>query len=271
MTDVAVALTVDQPKADEGKEGQPPRIVIRDLRKTFGTNSIFDGFDASIAIGKITSIFGPNGCGKSTLLHMAAGLDEPDSGSIDFEPRRCAPQTGYVFQNYREALFPWRSAYQNIAYPLQVAEWSKSAQQERIDTMVDLFGVGFDLHRYPYELSGGQQQITAVMRSLATNPDVLFLDEPFSALDFEMTLSLRDTLQQVHLTTGVTMVLVSHDLEEAVYLADDIILLSKPPTAVARTIVFDAKRPRNEDTMSSPEFVRVKAEALDVFQREVRR
>lgn len=270
MPDLAVSSNNQRSIAEDTEDPQR-RIIVRGLRKTFAGNTVFDDFNASIAMGKVTSIFGPNGCGKSTLLHMAAGLVDLDAGSIDFEPGKRRPQTGYVFQNYREALFPWRSAYENIAYPLIVAGWSKSEKRQLIDTMVDLFGVGFDLHRYPYELSGGQQQITAVMRALATNPDVLFLDEPFSALDFEMTLSLRDTLQQVQLATGVTMVLVSHDLEEAVYLSDEIMLLSKPPTSVVRVITFDAERPRNEATLSSPEFVRVKAEALAVFQREVRR
>ncbi|QFG22583.1 ABC transporter ATP-binding protein [Actinomadura sp. WMMB 499] len=250
------------------------RLAIEDLRKRFGANQIFDGFDVTFSLGRVTSIFGPNGCGKSTLLNMAAGLLKPDGGAIRFEtgdPEAPVPRTGYVFQNYREALFPWRSAYQNICYPLKVAGWSKAARRERVDEMAELFGIRFDLHRYPYLMSGGQQQITAVMRSLATNPEVLFLDEPFSALDYEMTLSLRDTLQAVQHATGVTMILVSHDLDEAVYLSDEILLLTKAPTGLAERLHFDAPRPRGSGTMSSPDFVAVKAEALEIFRREVHR
>lgn len=255
---------------------QPGRLVIEDLHKRFGKNTIFDGFDLAFQLGKITSIFGPNGCGKSTLLNLAAGLIAPDAGTIRFDSGTAGstspvPKTGYVFQNYREALFPWRSAHQNIAYPLKVAGWSRSACQERIEELVELFGIRFDLHRYPYLMSGGQQQITAVMRSMATSPDVLFLDEPFSALDYEMTLSLRDTLQSVQHATGVTMVLVSHDLEEAVYLSDEIVLLTKAPTSLAERLHFDAPRPRSTETISTSEFVDVKAQALETFRREVRR
>lgn len=106
------------------------------------------------------------------------------------------------------------------------------------------------------------------MRALATRPNILFLDEPFSALDYEATLAIRDKLQDVFAATGVTIVMISHDLEEAVYLADHILLLTKRPTRIAEQVVFDASRPRTLDTLSDPEFVRVKAHSLDVFRRE---
>jgi NitT/TauT family transport system ATP-binding protein len=127
------------------------------------------------------------------------------------------------------------------------------------------------LNRYPYELSGGQQQTASIMRALAPNPEVLFLDEPFSALDFEMTLFIREKLQEVFMQTGTTMLLVSHDLEEAVYLADQVLLLTKRPTKVAEILHYGDARPRTTETLSEPSFITAKKRSLEIFQREVRR
>ena len=121
--------------------------------------------------------------------------------------------------------------------------------------LVASFDVKFDLKRYPYELSGGQQQTASIMRALAPNPEVLFLDEPFSALDFEMTLFIREKLQEVFMQTGTTMMLVSHDLEEAVYLADEVLLLTKRPTRIAEILRYDDPRPRTVATLSEPSFI----------------
>ena len=178
---------------------------------------------------------------------------------------------GYVFQNYRDALFPWRRAIDNIRYPLVLAKTPRAEVERRVEQLVASFQPTFDLNRHPYELSGGQQQLVSIMRALAPEPEVLFLDEPFSALDYEMTLFIRDRLQQVFVETGTTMVLVSHDLEEAVWLADTIVLLTRRPTRVAEVLRFDAPRPRDIGTLSDPGFVRAKAHALRVFQREVRK
>ena len=127
----------------------------------------------------------------------------------------------------------------NIAYPLKLEGKSKASGGSAHGELVASFDVKFDLNRYPYELSGGQQQTASIMRALAPNPEVLFLDEPFSALDFEMTLFIREKLQEVFMATGTTMMLVSHDLEEAVYLADEVLLLTKRPTRVAEDTAYD--------------------------------
>ncbi len=178
---------------------------------------------------------------------------------------------GYVFQNYREALFPWLSAIENIRYPLKFLNMSVAEQRTRVDRIVEYFGVNIDLKRYPYQMSGGQQQLVSIMRALVVEPEVLFLDEPFSALDYEMTLLMRDQLQKAFMETKTTMVLVSHDLEEAVYLADYILLLSRYPAKVADFVPFETVRPRHADTVLEPEFVKVKARCLETFQREVRK
>jgi NitT/TauT family transport system ATP-binding protein len=137
--------------------------------------------------------------------------------------------------------------------------------------LVASFDVKFDLNRYPYELSGGQQQTASIMRALAPKPEVVFLDEPFSALDYEMTLFIREKLQEVFIQSGTTMMLVSHDLEEAVYLADQILLLTKRPTKIAEILKYDDPRPRTVNTLSEPSFISTKKLSLEIFQREVRR
>jgi NitT/TauT family transport system ATP-binding protein len=252
---------------------QPPgtHVTIRGLNKAFGGSPLYQNFDLNIPKGKIVSIFGPNGCGKSTLINMISGLMPIDGGQILFDGKTLKDtRIGYVFQNYRDALFPWMSAWDNIAYPLKRSGVKREEVKRRVDELIALFEIRFNLKLYPYELSGGQQQTVCIMRALATCPEVLFLDEPFSALDFEMTLFIREKLQEANLATGVTMMIVSHDLEDAVFLADKILLLTRRPTRIAEFIDFDMPKPRAPEAVSDPLFIATKAHALAVFQREMR-
>ncbi len=245
-------------------------VTVRGLSKSFSGTPLYTNFNLDLPRGKIVSIFGPNGCGKSTLMNMIAGLVPLDAGEILFDGKSLKDtQIGYVFQNYRDALFPWISAWDNIAYPLKRKGLKPAEVKRRVDELVALFEIRFDLQRYPYELSGGQMQTVCIMRSLATRPEVLFLDEPFSALDFEMTLFIRAKLQEAQLATSTTMVIVSHDLEDAVFLADRILLLTRRPTRIAEVVPFDLPRPRAPEVVAEPEFVRVKAHTLEVFRREM--
>lgn len=247
-------------------------ITIRGLFKQYAGSPLYRNFNLDLPQNRFTSIFGPNGCGKSTLINMIAGLTPVDAGEILFDGKTLRETTiGYVFQNYRDALLPWKRALDNVKYPLEIAGQGKAEGNRRVEELVASFDIKFDLHRYPYELSGGQQQLVSIMRALAPHPEVLFLDEPFSALDYEMTLFIRDKLQEIFRATGVTMLLVSHDLEEAVYLADQVLLLTKRPARVAETVCFSAPRLRNADTLSTEDFIRTKARCLEIFQREVRK
>jgi len=247
-------------------------VTIRGLTKRFPDAIVYERFDLDIPRGKLVSIFGPNGCGKSTLINMITGLIPIDAGEILFDGKPLRDiKFGYVFQNYREALFPWLRAIDNIQYPLKLMKLPKAERRTRTERMVAGLGVKIDLNRYPYELSGGQQQLVSILRALVVGPQILFLDEPFSALDYEMTLFMRDQLQRVFVETGTTTVLVSHDLEEAVYLADRILLLSRRPASIADYVRYDAARPRSDATLSQHDFIRVKAHCLEVFQREVRK
>jgi NitT/TauT family transport system ATP-binding protein len=249
-----------------------PHVTIRGLCKRYTDATIYDHFDFDIPRGKLISVFGPNGCGKSTLINMIAGLVPPDAGEVLFDGRPLSRvKFGYVFQNYREALFPWLRAFDNIAYPLKVMGVTKTEREARVERLIERLGVKIDLALYPYHLSGGQQQLVSIMRALIVEPEILFLDEPFSALDYEMTLFMRDQLQRVFIETSTTTVLVSHDLEEAVYLSDYVLLLSRHPARVVEFVSYDAPRPRTDKTLSEPGFITTKARCLKLFQREVKR
>jgi NitT/TauT family transport system ATP-binding protein len=253
-------------------EAAKPHVTVRGLSKRFDKTVIYDNFDLDIPRGELIAVFGPNGCGKSTLINMIAGLVPADGGQILFDGRRLDEiKFGYVFQNYREALFPWMRAFDNIAYPLKLMRVPPAQRRARAEALVAHLGIKLDLSLYPYQMSGGQQQLVSILRALVVEPEILFLDEPFSALDYEMTLFMREQLQRIFLETGTTTILVSHDLEEAVFLADRVLLLSRHPARIAAFTPVAAARPRTDATLSDPDFVRTKAACLDVFQREVRR
>lgn len=247
-------------------------ISVKNLCKSFAGASLYQNFNLDLPNNQLVSIFGPNGCGKSTLINMISGLIPCDSGDIQIhgKPIRRA-RIGYVFQNYRDSMFPWLSAYDNIAYPLRIKGVSNRDCRDRINQLIETFNIRLDLRRYPYSFSGGQQQLVSILRALVANPEVLFLDEPFSALDFETTLFVRDKLQEIFMATGIPMLMVVHNLEEAVFLADTILLLSKRPTHLVEAVPFTAPRPRTPDTLTSPQFIEVSRHCLDIFRQEMRK
>ncbi len=246
------------------------RIEIRGLTKQFGDSDVYRGFNLDLQEGEFVSIFGPNGCGKSTFINLISGIIPIDFGTVLYDGKTIAQtRLSYVFQNYREALFPWMSAIRNIQYPLKILGLDKKTQSLRVEALLAEFNIKIDLNRYPYELSGGQQQMVSILRALITDPEVLFLDEPFSALDYEMTLFMRERLQHVFLKRRNTMILVSHDLEEAVQLANRVLMLTRRPTRVAETVMVDVPWPRDAKSLTSPEFVAIKSHCLEVFSREV--
>ena len=223
------------PAAGDPVSARRPVITIRGLSKSFNDTVIYDKFDLDLPQGEFISIFGPNGCGKSTLINMISGLMPVDAGQVLFDGQTIQEtRLSYVFQNYRDALFPWLRAIDNIHYPLKLMGLSRRERDQRVEQLLADFGVKIDLNSYPYMLSGGQQQTVSILRALVTNPEVLFLDEPFSALDYEMTLFMREQLQRMFMKTKTTTLLVSHDLEEAVQLANHVLLLDAAADAGGR-------------------------------------
>lgn len=245
-------------------------ITVRGLRKSFDGAVIYGGFDLDLPQGKCVSIFGPNGCGKSTMINLIAGLTPMDGGHVLFDGQTIEQtRTSYVFQNYRDALFPWLRAIDNIHYPLKLLNVPRRERDRRIERMLADFELKIDLNAYPYTLSGGQQQTVSILRALVTDPEVLFLDEPFSALDYEMTLFMREQLQRIFMKRTMTAILVSHDLEEAVQLADKVLLLTRRPTRVADFVDIDLPWPRKTESVTDARFVELKSHCLNVFQRQL--
>lgn len=204
-------------------------LEIRNLTKSFGTFRALRDIDLDVEAGEFVCFLGPSGCGKTTLLRAIAGLDRQDGGSI-FQNGRdisalpvVARDFGIVFQSY--ALFPNLTASDNIGYGL--ARLAKTERRRRVQELVDLIGLGDHAHKYPAALSGGQQQRVALARALAPSPGLLLLDEPLSALDAQVRLYLRDQLRDLQIRLGVTTIMVTHDQEEAIAVADRIVVMNR--------------------------------------------
>lgn len=277
MGKVTAIRNADWPAAETPAPGPSPQprqayVTVRGLSKKFQGTTIYDDFSIDLPMGKFISVFGPNGCGKSTFINMISGLMPMDAGEVLYDGQTIRDtKISYVFQNYREALFPWMRAVDNIHYPLKVLGVGRRERERRVEKLLAEFDVPFDLKAYPYTLSGGQQQTVSILRALVTDPEVLFLDEPFSALDYEMTLFMRERLQHIFMKLKTTTLLVSHDLEEAIQLADQVVLLTRRPTRVAEIVPVDLPWPRDLDVTTGEGFINLKRHCLDRFWREVKR
>jgi NitT/TauT family transport system ATP-binding protein len=213
--------------------------------------------------GSFTALIGPSGCGKSTLLKIIAGLDHPDQGAVligGAAPiEKCRQGAlGVAFQD--AALLPWRTVRQNIALPLQVLGRSLSNQASRIEQLIDLVGLrGFEDAR-PGQLSGGMRQRVAIARTLVTEPSVLLLDEPFGALDQILRRSMNLELQRIWLESRPTTVLVTHGIDEALFLADRIVVMQRNPGRIACIVEVPFARPRRAELFAATEFHRLEDE-----------
>ena len=206
-------------------------ILIENLTKNFGNNIILDHINLEIKTGKLTALLGPSGSGKSTLLRLIAGLENQNSGRIWLAGKNTnfltiqERQIGFVFQNY--ALFNHLTVFQNIAYGLKIQRLKNQQIKNRVQELLKLIQLETFYNRYPSQLSGGQRQRIALARALAIEPKVLLLDEPFGALDIQVRKDLRNWLKTLHEKVSVTTLLVTHDQQEAMALAHEIIILKK--------------------------------------------
>jgi len=206
-------------------------ILIEDLTKNFGKSLILDHINLEIKTGSLIALLGPSGSGKSTLLKLVAGLEHQDSGRIWLTGKDTnflsiqERQIGFVFQNY--ALFKHLTVFQNISYGLEIQKTSKTQIAHRVQELLQLIQLEDFVDRYPAQLSGGQKQRVALARALAIEPKVLLLDEPFGALDFQVRKDLRNWLKKLHEEVSMTTLFVTHDQQEAMELAHEIIILKK--------------------------------------------
>ena len=229
----------------------PVKLSIKDLRKEYfsGTRADFlalDGLDLDVAEGEFVSVLGPSGCGKSTLLEIIAGLQEPSSGVIAIDGLASEKRRSHlaiVFQQY--GLFPWLTVQKNIEYGLKIRGIAKKTRNEISRQHIEMVNLnGFEKF-YPHELSGGMQQRVALARALANSPDILLLDEPFAALDAQTRENCQRELLNLWKQTGVTIVFVTHDVSEAIFLSDRVVVMSRCPGAVKESIPIEISRPRD--------------------------
>ncbi|WP_430504027.1 ABC transporter ATP-binding protein [Haloparvum sp. PAK95] len=244
-------------------------IEVDDVSKVFsedgGAIQALDGVDFDVHEGEFVCIVGPSGCGKSTLFRIIAGLETPTEGEVRVGGRRVTdpgPDRGMVFQD--DALFPWRTAYENVKYGLEeVGPPAGDTVAERAEYCLELVGLAEFADSYPKTLSGGQRQRVGIARALAVDPPTLLMDEPFGSLDERTKTSLHAELLDIWSTTEKTVLFVTHDVEEAVYLADRIVVFTDRPGSVAEEIDVDVPRPRDR---TSDAFVEVKSRVLSHFR-----
>jgi NitT/TauT family transport system ATP-binding protein len=246
-------------------------LSVRGIGKTFdasgGELSAIRSVDLGVGEGEFVSIIGPSGCGKSTLLQIVAGLLAPSSGEVRFEGKPIVePPLGmvYLFQQYSRSLFPWLTVEQNVAFGFRHATaLSQRAAAERCIRYLGMVGLADFRGRSPWELSGGMQQRVAIARALAAEPRVLLLDEPFSSVDALTRLELNGLILDLWSQTGLTVLLVTHDVEEAVYLSDRIVLLTRRPATIAEAFVNALPRPRTPvESREDPRFLALRHELL---------
>jgi NitT/TauT family transport system ATP-binding protein len=221
-----------------------------------------------VARGEFACVVGPSGAGKTTLLRCLAGLMPPTSGEAFFEgaPLRSVPEgIGVVFQDYGRSLFPWLTVTRNIELPLRVRGVGRAERASRVAEVLASVGLPEHGRHYPWQLSGGMQQRVAIARALAYRPDLLLMDEPFASVDAQARFELEDLILRVRQEFGVTVVFVTHDIDEAVYLGDRIVVVSKSPGVVTEIVDVALPRPRDQiATRRDPAFTRYREHLLSL-------
>jgi len=229
----------------------------------------------SVAASELVCVVGPSGCGKTTLLRCAAGLLEPTGGEILLEGAPVAgppPDLAVVFQEYGRSLFPWMTVRANVELPLRSKGLGGDHRRRLVDDALAAVGLG-DVHgAYPWQLSGGMQQRVAIARAVAYEPHVLLMDEPFAAVDAQTRAELEDLVRAVWRRTGVTIVFVTHDIDEAVYLGQRVLMLSSSPTVVQEDLAVDLPGERDQlTTRSDPRFTQLRSHVYAQIQQAKRR
>ncbi len=228
-----------------------------------------DRVSTEIAVGEFVCIVGPSGCGKSTLLNAIAGLEHATSGAVRVDGAVVtgpAAQRGMVFQ--QPALFPWKSVRENVAYGPRMAGLSNDEARQVADDLLEMVGLAAFGDKRPQTLSGGMQQRVAIARALANTPSILLMDEPFGALDAQTRAMMQENLLQIWHQVGITVVFVTHDIDEAIFLADRILVMSAGPGRFVQEITVDIERPRLPEIAIDPRFVDIKRRSLEIIRRE---
>lgn len=246
------------------------------ISKTFMRNGqavvALEDFDLSIAEGEFVSIVGPSGCGKSTFLHIVGGFEPRTAGSITLASKpvsKPGPDRGMLFQDY--ALYPWRTVLGNVAWALEVKGMPKKEREQLARKYIDMVGLSRFEGAYPAELSGGMKQRVALARTLVYEPQILLMDEPFGALDAQTRELMQEELTDIWQENQRTVLFVTHDIEEALYLSDRVIVFTARPGRIKADIRVDLPRPRHPGIRKTPEFMHYHTQIWDMLRDEVLR
>ncbi len=246
------------------------------MAKTYGTGAKSTRAIADVSLtvedGEFLCVVGPSGCGKTTLLKCVAGLMRPTHGRVLLRGKpvtRPPEEMALVFQEYSRSLMPWASVANNVLLPLRHKKLARSERKRLVQESLEAVGLGASSDRYPWQLSGGMQQRVAIARALAYQPSILLMDEPFASVDAQTRGDLEDLTLRVREEYGITILFVTHDIDESVYLADRVVVLTHAPTEVKELVGVDLPRPRDQiSTKELPEFAHLRAHVYRLIKRE---
>jgi len=267
--------TVLVPRTEKTPEATPaPILSVQGLSKSYrgraGDTLVLDGVDVEVARGEFLCIVGPSGAGKTTLLRCMSGLLAPSAGAVFLDGERVTKppaRLAVVFQDYSRSLMPWMSVQANVVLPLRSQGMPKRERIERARSALAAVGLSASGEQYPWQLSGGMQQRVAIARALAFEPEALLMDEPFASVDAQTRAELEDLILSVRREFGVTVILVTHDIDEAVYLGDNVVVLSGTPTRVREHIRVELGPERDQLTTEAlPEFTALRTRVLRLIR-----
>jgi NitT/TauT family transport system ATP-binding protein len=252
------------------------RLEIREVARTYGSgkqaHEALRSVTFSVGAGEFVCVVGPSGCGKTTLLKCIGGLLAPTSGTVlvDGSPVTEPPEKmAVVFQEYNRSLMPWMTVRNNVLLPLRHKPLSKQERTSLVESSLDSVGLTRFIDRYPWQLSGGMQQRVAIARALAYQPAILLMDEPFASVDAQTRGELEDLVLEVQRRSGITILFVTHDIDESVYLSDRVVVLSSSPTVVKEIVQVDLPPERDQITTKElPEFAHTRAHVYRLIKRE---
>lgn len=242
------------------------KLVMRDVSQRFGETLALSSTNLDIALGEFVSVVGPSGCGKSTIFNIIAGVLEPTSGTVMIDSRDVTGRSGHVgYMLQKDLLLPWRTVIDNIVLGAILKGGASKAQRGEGVALARRYGLGDFINHYPAALSGGMRQRVALMRTLAMHHDVMLLDEPFGALDSQTRLSMQQWLLDVWAEQRRTIVFVTHDIDEAIFLADRVMVMSPRPGRIQETLTVAIERPRPMSCLTSSTFSTLKARILELI------
>lgn len=249
-------------------------ISLNNIYKSFDNDGkqlkVLEDINLSVNDKEFITFFGPNGCGKTTLMNVISKIENQTSGKLVLNSNDADFKISYVFQNYRDSLMTWLSVEENICFPLKIQHISKSERKNKLANLINLFNVNIDLKSKVFNLSGGQAQLVSILRGVITEPNLLILDEPFSALDYQTNLNLYEQLIDIWKKINVTILFISHEIDEAIYLGDRVVFLSNRPANIIDILKIEIDRPRSLDIMGSKKFSEYKAKAIKIFKDQLK-